>query len=600
MSQEESHNAATSSDVADGNVFKNLWTYISDYPGLMSLSMCLGVVGSVLQLTPHFIVYLIANDIIVGDVSPRRIYELGAICLVLVVVSFGTSGGASYISHIIAANVQKQLREKIAIKLTRVPLGFFVNHNAHDLKTLVVDDVEAIEDGIAHLIPETTSAFVAPITILIMMVWMDWRMAIVSVIGLFGAFYLMSKSVAKSTETTTKFYASKEKMGRLMLEVVTTLPMVKILSQGNATVSRVTESFAEFKQIMEGWVASNVNSTSWFMLLSSSALLFVLPFGLLFIHLKILDLSTLIFFLLFSIGLNNLTLNMYSITHRTARQANIHAKMDMFRNAEELKVYDAVNPSGKYDIVLKNVCFSYEKMEVLSDVSFELKQGSSLALVGPSGAGKTTIARLLPRFWDVDRGSIEIGGIDIRCMSPQDLSAQISFVFQEIFLFSDSIANNIKIGREDATDDEMIAAAKAAQIHDFIMSFPDGYNTKINAKVNMSGGQKQRICIARAILKNAPILVLDEATSFADSKNEAELQKAINSLIKGKTLIVIAHRLSTIKNLDSIAVIVAGEVSEFGTHEELLAHKGRYKNMWDAHIRAKSFKIGVQSSEKNS
>lgn len=597
MSHEKNDQAETSSHSMSGKIFKTLWGYIGDYPRFMVFSMCLGVIGGVLQLTPHFIVYLIANDVIAGEASAPRLYFLGAICLALVVVGLITTWGSSQVSHTIAANVQKTLRQKIAAKLTRVPLGFFADHNPHELKTLVVDDVEAIEDGVAHLIPEVTAAFTAPAIVLAAMFWMDWRMALASILGLVAAFYLMAKSVVKTTETTSNFYASKEKMGAQILEVVQNLPMVKILSQGDATLSRVTDSFVEFRKIIEEWVASNASGPSWFMLLSSSALLFVLPFGLLLIYLHMLDLSTLVFFLLFSIGLNNLTVSIYSFTHRIARQASIHTKMEQFYNADDLKLYDVVNPSGKHDISFNNVHFSYEQTEVLSGISFDMRQGSSLALVGPSGAGKTTIARLLPRFWDVDQGSIEIGGVDIRHMSPHDLSAQMSCVFQETFLFSDSIANNIRIGRDDATEEEMVTAAKAAQIHEFVMSLPEGYETILTAKGNISGGEKQRICIARAILKNAPILVLDEATSFADAKNEAALQKAINQLIKGKTLIVIAHRLSTIRNLDRIAVIVDGQIVEIGGHEELLARKGRYRNMWDAHSRAKNFKIGGQSLE---
>ena len=593
MQHEESYEPESAVDVMGGSVFKTLWGYINDHPSLMMFSMFLGVVGGTLQLAPHFIVYLIATDIIADQISASHMYLLGFICLTLVIISFASSGASSYISHVIAAGVQKKLRQKIAAKLTRVPLGFFTTRDSHDFKTMVVDDVEAVEDGVAHLIPETTAAFAAPLMILMLMLYMDWRMALISIIGLFLAFYIMGVAAAKSTEITKQFYASKAKMGRLMTEIASVLPMVKIFNQGDAAIGRTTQSFMEFNQLIAQWIGSNVNTTGWFMLLSSSALLFVLPSGLLFIYLDWLDLGTLIFFLLFSIGLNNLTINIYSLTHRIARQANIHTKMDEFFNALELEVFEPIKPSGQYDIEFDNVSFTYEQDEILSAISFKIPQGSSMALVGPSGAGKTTIARLLPRFWDVNKGAVKIGGVDVRNMSYEDLSAQMSFVFQEIFLFSDSIADNIKIGREAASDDEMMAAAKAAQIHDFIEGLPDGYATKLNAKVNLSGGQKQRLCIARAILKDAPILVLDEATAFADPENEAELQKAINHLIKGKTLIVIAHRLSTIRQLDHIAVIVDGELAEWGKHEELLAKNGRYNGMWQAHIRAKSSKIGT-------
>lgn len=594
MQQEESFKPENAVDAMGGSIFKNLWAYISDHPNLMIFSMFLGVLGGILQLAPHFVVYLIATDIIADQVTASHIYLLGGVCLALVIVGFMSSGSSTYISHVIAANVQKRIRQKIVNKLNRVPLGFFTTKDSHDFKTMVVDDVEAIEDGVAHLIPETTAAFAAPLLILMLMLYMDWRMAIISVIGLFMAFYVMGVAAAKSTEMTKEFYASKAKMGRLMTEIASVLPMVKIFNQGDAAIGRTTESFAEFNALIGEWISSNVNTTGWFMLLSSSALLFVLPFGLLFIYLEWLDLATLIFFLLFSVGLNNLTINVYSITHRIARQANIHTKMAEFFNADELEIFDQVKPSGKYDIEFDDVSFTYEQDEILSAINFKIKQGGSMALVGPSGAGKTTIARLLPRFWDVNKGAIKIGGVDIRHMSYEDLSAQMSFVFQEVFLFSDSIADNIKIGQQSTSDDAMVAAAKAAQIHDFIISLPDGYDTKLNAKVNLSGGQKQRICIARAILKDAPILVLDEATAFADPENEAELQKAINHLIKDKTLIVIAHRLSTIKQLDNIAVIVNGKLAELGKHDELLTNKGRYSQMWQAHIRAKSFKIGTK------
>lgn len=366
MPKENNQNSNSEKNVKQGSVFKNLWSYIDSYPYLMMLSMFFGVVGGVLQLAPHFIVYLIADDIINNNISTQHIYFLGIICLVLACISFSSAAASTYISHMIAANVQKQLRQKIANKLARVPLGFFANRNSHKFKTLVVDDVEMIEDGIAHLIPETTAAYTAPFIIFLVMIYMDWRMAIVSVMGLLGGFVVMGVFAAKSKDTTQKFYASIAKMTGLMAEIITILPLFKIFNQGDVAISRASNSFVEFSNIVTEWVDSGVKSTGWFMLLSSSALLFVVPFGLVFIYFDTLSVSTFTFFLLFSIGLNNITVIMLSLSRRLSRQANIHIKMNDIFKTPELAICPTVQPSGKYDIEFSDVSFSYEQDEILS------------------------------------------------------------------------------------------------------------------------------------------------------------------------------------------------------------------------------------------
>ena len=591
ITQEESYIVENKADMMGGSVYKVLFSFVKQYPVAMTTSIALAVVSCVLQLFPHWIVYLLADSFFSGSLVAAQIYQLGLICLVGTAIGFSCALGSTYISHCIAANSQKDIRQKIANKLTKVPLGFFSTRSSHDFKTMVIDDVEAIEDGIAHLIPEITAAFLAPIIIIIAMLYMNPFLAIASVLGLVSGFFYMGMAMGKSQERTNQYYASKAKIGRLMSEIVSVLSVVKVFNQSNTALNQVEKSFKEYSEHLINWIAASVGNMNWFIVLSTSNLAFLLPFALWFYYMEWIDLATVIFFLLFATGLNGFTMKFYTVTHRFTRQANIFQKMNNLVTAQELPKMPTQASSGKYDIVFENVSFAYEQQTILSGVNLTIPQGSSLALVGPSGAGKSTIARLLPRFWDVQEGSIQIGGIDIRHLLAGDLADQMAFVFQENFLFSESILDNIKIGKVNASLEEIMQAAKLAQIHDFIETLPKKYETKIHSGLNLSGGQKQRICIARAILKNAPILVLDEATSYADPENEAELQQAINQLVKGKTLIVIAHRLSTIKNLDQIAVIVAGKVLEIGTHQELLAKHGHYEKMWQAHLDSKIFKI---------
>lgn len=333
--------------------------------------------------------------------------------------------------------------------------------------------------------------------------------------------------------------------------------------------------------------------TNWFTVFASSNLIFVVPLGIYLLATDAVSIPVFVFFILAAMALGTIIASLFSVMNRIRKQEGIVERYKVIMSQPELTQVassEAQIPSD-CSIHFKDVTFSYDETKILDQFSLNIPQGSSVAFVGPSGSGKSTLARLLARFWDVDQGSIQLGGVDLRKIESETLSEHLSFVFQDVFLFSRSVADNLRIGKPDATMDEIIDAAKAAQAHDFISELNDGYDTVLQGGDGLSVGQKQRLSIARAILKNAPVLVLDEATAFADPENEREVQKAIANLAKGKTLIVIAHRLSTIRNIEKIVFVDNGKIIESGTHDELVKKDGSYSKQWKAHKAAQSFRM---------
>ena len=396
----------------------------------------------------------------------------------------------------------------------------------------------------------------------------------------------------KSADNADTYYKINAEIANESTELISCLPVIKIFNEGKDSFSKIEKTFNKTVNLIKKWLDETMDSMQWFMLLSTSNLVFVLPVAILVYLYTDTPINELAFFLIMASYMNVIIIKFYGFVHRFHTQKNIHSRVRSFLSEDEIIYKKDNNKPEKYNITLENVKFSYDKKTILNGINLEIKQGTGMALVGESGAGKSTIAKLLPRFWDVDSGSIKIGGVDIRDMSEYDLSQCMSFVFQETFLFSQTIRENLLIAKQNATQQELERVCKKAQIHDFIKSLEKGYDTKINIDTKLSGGQKQRLCIARAILKDAPILILDEATSFTDPENEAMIQKAITNLVQDKTLIVIAHRLNTIINLDKIAVVENGKIIECDSHKNLLLKKGRYTKMWNSYKISQKFVLG--------
>ena len=392
------------------------------------------------------------------------------------------------------------------------------------------------------------------------------------------------------------YYDAQEKMSASAVQYVRGMPVVKIFGQSVRSFRQFNAEIQAYKTFALKCCDTYQNGMVAFTVLLNSMVTFILPMGILLMQANPQSLSLAVVWLFFIIMGPGMASPVYKLTFLGGNTRDINEGVSRIdRILEKRPVLEPKHPQvpATYDVEFRHVSFSYEnteqgtRTEALRDVSFAAPQGEITALVGPSGSGKSTIANLIPRFWDVEQGEIRIGGVDIRQITTEKLMDMVSFVFQDTFLFHDTLYENIAVGSPTATRERVIAAAKAAQCHDFIERLPQGYETRIGDKgVYLSGGEAQRICVARAILKNAPILVLDEATAFADPENEYKMQMALQSLIKGKTVIVIAHRLSSVVSAGRIIVMKEGRMAQCGKHEVLSVTEGVYKNMWDAYTSA--------------
>ncbi|MEM9576918.1 MAG: ABC transporter ATP-binding protein [Pseudomonadota bacterium] len=572
-----------------GNVLIVIWRMISVYRGRMWLAIALGIGSALLQIVPPFA----AGGIIAALLEDnQRVAVLWAVAMLVAALgSTALFGLSTTVSHYIAADAQRDQREAIGDKLRRVPLGLFSKLSPVELRRILVDDIEKVEDGIAHLIPELTAAFVGPLALLLVMMVIDWRLGLAAALPTIAGFLIMSSIMKKGVEPNNEFNAAQAGIAATMGEVVKAIPVVKTFNEGDAALSRADRAVDRFQAVVDSFIEWSVVPSNWFFLLATSNLILITPLSLWMMGRGIVALPEVVFFHLGAMSLALLLSGLFGVTTRMRNQEGVVARWLALQGQPELPIVtEGPSPQGA-DVRFEQVTFAYEDQAVIHGLDLHVPAGSSLALVGPSGSGKSTLARLLARFWDASDGRILVGGVDIREIPPDVLAGHLSFVFQDVFLFSRSVADNLRIGKPDATDDEIVAASKAARAHAFIKALPDGYDTVIGAKLGLSLGQKQRLSIARAILRDAPVLVLDEATAFADPENEREVQLALTELTRDKTLIVIAHRLSTIQHADAIAFIKDGEVAEIGSHDALIAENGLYAAQWHAHADARSFKL---------
>ena len=572
-----------------GNVLGVIWSMIAVYRARMGLAIFLGVGSAFLLIVPPFAAAGIIAALLADNQSAAIWWTMAM--LGSAIGSTALFGLSTTVSHYIAADAQRDQREAIGNKLKRVPLGLFSSLSSVELRRLLVDDVEKIEDGIAHLIPELTAAFVGPAVLFLTMMIVDWRLGIAAAIPTVAGFFIMSLIMKKGVEPTNEFNAAQAGIATTMGEVVKAIPVVKTFNEGDTALAQADRAIDRFRAVVDSFIEWSVVPSSWFFLLATSNVILVTPLSLWLMERDAADLPEVVFFHLGAMSLALLLSGMFGVTTRMRNQEGVVARWLALQSQPDLRIRTTGPEPQDASVRFDNVTFAYDNTAVIRGLSLNIPTGSSLALVGPSGSGKTTLARLLARFWDVGKGRILLGGVDIRELPPATLARHMSFVFQDVFLFSRSVADNLRIGKQDASDEEIVRAAKAARAHDFIIHLPESYDTVIGTKLGLSLGQKQRLSIARAILRDAPVLVLDEATAFADPENEREVQRALSALTKDKTLIIIAHRLSTIQNADAIAFIEDGEVAELGTHAELLSKDGRYAAQWRAHAEARTFRL---------
>ncbi len=507
--------------------------------------------------------------------------------------------GAFNQSHYAAFRLERILRSNLAERLAEVPLGYVQTQGAGALTKVIHDDVKALHVFVADSTPLYARAYAMPVVTLGLLLWLDWRLALAVLAVLALGIAAMRGAQARRRAMARHYNDAREKVSAAIVEFVQAMPVVRNFDTGSDSFGRYQRALAAYREVLARWYRESGNSVrlTWAILSPLPTLAAVLWLGLIWVGGGDLDPVRWLAVLLLCTGMAEAVMPMMMLRHMIDKVRLSIARIQNVMTAPLLAepAPGAERMPQDASVSFQDVSFRYgpDEPQVLSGISFTAAPGTVTALVGPSGAGKSTVARLIPRFWDVSAGRILIGGVDIRDIGAAALMRQIAFVFQENFLFADSIAANIRLGSPDATDEQVIAAACAAQAHDFIMALPQGYDTPAGERgAALSGGQRQRITIARAILQNRPILVLDEATAFADPENEAALIRAIAVLVQGKTVIMVTHRLQSVTHADQILVFDHGRLAGQGTHTELLAQNGRYARLWASHEATQNWTLG--------
>ena len=573
---------------------KRLFFMAGQHKRRMALSVLCAIISVAAGMVPYFIVQRFIIALLSPGVTPGALIGLAilvAVFLILKTVLFMVS---TNLSHKAAFRILRNVRVQLAAKLTRLPLGYVLERDSGVIKKTMENDVEELERFLAHNIPETVSSIVVPIAVLIYLAFVDVRLTLAMLVFVPFAVFFYLLMMRGSKEKMARYYKATDHMNAVVVEYVNGMKEIKAFNQSESSFSRFRGAIENYRKYVLAWYKSTWPLMAAYSVLIGSTLVSVLPMGLYLVMKESLTVPVLLLFLLISMGfaapLLKLTEFADSITLVVNAEKNVNSilsEQEMPASSEGLKPQDST-------VSFQDVSFAYDGENMaLNKVSFRVAEGQSTAIIGPSGSGKSTIAKLICRFWDADQGYVMVGGADVRSIPPQVLMEKVSFVFQDTFLFNLSIADNIRIGKPDANDEEIVRAAKLARCHDFILNMPKGYETfSGDAGSRLSGGERQRICIARAMLKNAPILVLDEATASIDPDSEEQIQEAIGALAKNKTLIVIAHRIRTVMGFEQILVMEDGSIAAKGTHEELLKTSPLYQRIYDAYSYTESWVLG--------
>ncbi|MCG8347309.1 MAG: ABC transporter ATP-binding protein/permease [Chloroflexales bacterium] len=575
--------------------------------GIFALSGLLSIIGNAAGLVPYVVIYFIAVEVLgtpFAEVNTNWLWILAGVALGSVVLKAFATGLSTHLSHIAAYDILYDLRIALAEHLGRLHLGYFNGHTTGEIKKIIHEDVEKLEEGLAHIVPDFIGGVIVPILTLIILFTADWRLALATIALLPIAIAMYAWVAARSSMAT--YNQLNAEMASAVIQYINDMKVLKTFLRANASFQKLRDVAEKMQTYYTGAYAASIPTLAVIFAVVRGNLLLIVPLGVVFYLNGTLTIPTFVLFLVLGIGFNRPIWTLFTNYSMAIWQISVASK----RIADLLNTPALAEPAqpqtpADASIVFNNVRFSYaadtatEQQDnaanalTLNDISFTLPAGSVTALVGPSGAGKSTIAKLIPRFWDVTDGKILLGGVDIRQIGTQQLMDQVSFVFQDVFLFNDSVYENIRVGKPGATEEEIIGAAIAARCHDFVLELEQGYQTPIGENgARLSGGQRQRLSIARAILKEAPIVVLDEATAFLDPENEAQVQAALATLASaGKTVVVIAHRLSTITEVDQILVVDGGQLVAQGAHDELLQQSPLYKELWDAHIASQEWQL---------
>lgn len=500
------------------------------------------------------------------------------------------------LSHVATFNVIGNIRKDLCDKLSRVPLGSVLDMPSGALKNILVERIDSMETTLAHVVPEFTSNLVLPVVMFVYLFHIDWRMGLASLATLPVGIAAMAFMFAGSQKWFDNAIQKTKILNDTAVEYINGIEVIKAFGKSKSSYDKFVVAAQEGSDCFVEWMRRCIWPHSLSITVAPSTLLAVLPIGGYFFYNGSITAVDFITVIILSMGILMPLITVMSFSDDISKAGVIFGEVGSVLEMKELArpATDKRKPADN-SITLKNVRFSYhkgiegeEKKEILHGINMVLPEGSFTAFVGPSGSGKSTIARLIASLWDVDSGDIEIGGVNVKDLSLEEYNRRVAYVSQDNFLFDMSVRENIRLGRPSASDAEVEEVARQSGCYEFIMSLENGFDTIVGGSgAHLSGGERQRIAIARAMMKNSPIVILDEATAYTDPENEAIIQKSVAKLVKGKTLIVIAHRLSTVKDADRLYVIKDGNIDSSGTHQELLDQGGLYKSMWQAHISAK-------------
>ena len=571
------------------NTFAWIFTFAGQKKSKYIASVCLAAAGAAFQILPFFVMAHIIGKLLAGDKNLSAYLiacaVMAAMWLLRVLFHSLSTSQSHQATFAVLANIRKEGLEK----LSRMPLGDVQARGSGELKNILVERVDSIEPTLAHVIPEMSSNAAIALATLAYLFAVDWRMALSALITLpVGLLFFMLMMTGYDKNYARTVSATKA-LNDTAVEYIGGIEVIKVFGKAKSSYAKFAAAAKECAESYIDWMNKSNFYFTFAVNIMPATLISVLPIGGLMMKNGTLTPEKFILIVILSMGLVTPLLGCMKFTDDIAKVKTVISEVTDILTAPELvrPKTDTEVPQGS-TVELKDVCFGYGETEVLHNISLTFREGTVNALVGPSGSGKSTIAKLIASFWDADSGSIAVGGADIRKISAETYHRLVAYVSQDNFLFDTTVRENIRMGRPGATDAEVKQAARDCGCYDFIMELENGFDTVAGSGgAHLSGGEKQRISIARAMLKNAPIVILDEATAYTDPENEAVIQESVARLVRGKTLIVIAHRLSTIADADQIVVVNGGHVEAAGTQEQLLASCPLYRTLWDAHISAK-------------
>lgn len=586
------------------NTLKRLQHYMGNRKILLPISMFLSALSALAGLLPFILIWLIVRELlstggtlVSGNVITYAWWAAGlAVAGVLLYFT------ALMASHLAAFRVESNLRREAMRRIAGMPLGFFDCHTSGRIRKIIDDNASITHTFLAHQMPDLAGAILVPLVAVVLVFWFDWRLGLACIVPIVIAMMTMGYMMGtKGRQFMQSYMNSLEEMNAEAVEYVRGIPVVKVFQQTIYSFKNFHRCIMNYNKMVFGYTHMWEKPMSFYTVVINGFVFFLAPLAILLIdysgHYAEVLLNFFLFVLITPVFSQNIMKNMY-LNQALGQASEAIGRLDSLLSYKELPVSTSPKPVTEFDIRFDKVSFTYPgaAQKAVDNVSFFIPQSKTVALVGASGGGKTTIARLVPRFWEAAEGEVLIGGVNVKDVAPEELMKDVSFVFQHTRLFKTTLLENIKYGNPDASLDEVQRAIDIAQCREIIDRLPLGLETRIGAEgTYLSGGEQQRIVLARAILKNAPIVVLDEATAFADPENEYLIQRALKELTRGKTVLMIAHRLSSITDADRILVVDKGRIAEQGTHTELVEKQGIYNRMWNEYRQSVCWTIGKET-----